>query len=37
MAQFCIAMRMTPAEYWALNHDETVALIDEFNKQNKRR
>ncbi len=37
MAAMCVALRMSPAEYWALTHEETVALVDQINKERKGR
>lgn len=33
----CVQLRMTPDEYWALKHDENVALVEALNERNSKR
>lgn len=35
MAIMCIALRISPPEYWALTYEEHQALVKELNKAKK--
>jgi hypothetical protein len=36
MAWFAVSLHMPPREYWAMTAEESTAIVDEWNRQQKK-